>query len=102
MALSVVLVQRTAPRREEAPPPPSDAPYKRAITCLIRGDQDGALRYLKDTVRQDTDNVEAYIWLGDLLRTRGEAERALAIHRELSVRHIDDATLKERVYEGLT
>jgi lipopolysaccharide biosynthesis regulator YciM len=100
VALGVHLVYRTP--RPETTVPPSEAPYKRAITCLVHGDQDEALRHLKETVRRDTNNVEAYAWLGDLLRQRGQPARALAIHRELAVRHLTDPALEERIYESLT
>lgn len=100
VALGVAILQRPAPA--PAPAPSGEVPYRRAITALIQGDAEGALRYLRETVRQDTGNVEAYVWLADLLRQRGEPERALAIHRELSVRHIADPAIRERVYEGLT
>jgi len=60
--------------------------YIRALRELIRGDQEGALRHLKAVVAGDTDNIDAYIRLGDILREQKEPNRALQIHRQLTVR----------------
>jgi len=60
--------------------------YIQALRELIRGDQEAALRHLKMVVAQDTGNIDAYLRLGDILRERKEAGKALQIHRQLTVR----------------
>ena len=70
-------------RTERAGP---DTPYRHGLDALLRGDADEALLAFTETVRIDTDNADAYIHIGNLLRERGEAVRALQIHRELTVR----------------
>src|SRR5438128_684057 len=54
--------------------------------ALFRGDNEEALLAFAETVRIDTDNVDAYIHIGNLLRERGEPARAINVHRELTVR----------------
>jgi uncharacterized protein (TIGR02996 family) len=54
-------------------------PYTRALGCLIEGRMDEALGFLKEAVRQNPDDVHAYMRFGDLLRERGDAERALQV-----------------------
>jgi lipopolysaccharide biosynthesis regulator YciM len=66
--------------------PGPDTPYQHGLDALLRGDADEALRAFTETVEIDTDNVDAYIHIGNLLRERGEAARALHVHRELTVR----------------
>ncbi len=66
--------------------PAPDTPYRHGLDALLRGDKDEALRAFTETVEIDTDNVDAYLHIGNLLRERGEALRALHIHRELAVR----------------
>jgi lipopolysaccharide biosynthesis regulator YciM len=66
--------------------PRPETPYRHGLDALVRGDTDGALRAFTETVEMDTDNVEAYLHIGTILRDRGEAARALRIHRELTVR----------------
>jgi len=75
--------------------------YARALNCLVEGDEDAAMRLLKDAIREDTDNVDAYIRLGDLLRKMGEVEQALRIHRGLTVRSIADQAMLESLYKSL-
>ena len=60
--------------------------YIRALRELIRGDQAAALGHLKLVVASDTDNIDAYLRLGDILRENHEAGKALQIHRQLTVR----------------
>lgn len=73
-------------RDAAAPKPIPDPPYERALGALLNGDRDEAIRALLEAVRQDSGNVDAYIHLGNLLREKGEAERAYRLHRELTVR----------------
>ncbi len=68
----------------ESPGP--DTPYQHGLAALLRGDKDEALRSFAETVEIDTDNADAYLHIGNLLRERGEGIRALHIHRELTVR----------------
>lgn len=61
-------------------------PYIAALGALVDGDEETALSELKAAVRQDTNNVDAYLRLGDLFRRRGDNERAYQLHRELASR----------------
>lgn len=69
-------------RRAQARKPP----YIAALEALVDGDETTAIAELKNTVRADTSNVDAYLRLGDLFRRHGDAERALQLHRELASR----------------
>lgn len=66
--------------------PGPETPYRHGLDALLRGDKNEALRAFTETVSIDTDNVDAYLHIGNLLRERGETLRALHIHRELTVR----------------
>lgn len=63
-----------------------DTPFRHGLDALLRGEHEEALFAFAETVRIDTDNVDAYIHIGNLLRERGEPARALNVHRELTVR----------------
>lgn len=67
-------------------PQKAETPYQHGLNALLAGDREEALEAFADSVQQDSDNVDAYIHLGNLLRDRGEPERALQLHRELMVR----------------
>lgn len=60
--------------------------YKEALRHLVDGEIDLAYARLVETVRDDTSNIDAYILLGDLLRQRGNLERALKVHRDATLR----------------
>jgi lipopolysaccharide biosynthesis regulator YciM len=56
------------------------------LTLILSGDKKRALEKLREAVKEDSDNVQAYILYGDLLRDFGYHKRAAKIHRELTVR----------------
>lgn len=78
-----------------------DAAYTRAVGCLIDGKRDEALEHLKEAVRLNPENIHAYIKLGDLLREKGEIERALQVHRELTVRKSAHQRMDKELYRSL-
>lgn len=65
---------------------PGKTPYVDALHMLLEGKNEEALDLLKKTVRIDTDNIMAYIKLGDILREKNMPLRAVKIHRNLLVR----------------
>jgi len=70
-------------------------PYLEALLHLINGEEKLAYSKLVETVHLDTSNIEAYIILGDILRRRGEPERALKVHRNITIR--SDLTTRSNV-----
>ena len=76
-------------------------PYLLALSAMIDGDEETAFREFKNAVRDDSSNVDAYLRLGDLLRKRGDVDRALQLHRELTTRRGLDPELEARVQESL-
>jgi lipopolysaccharide biosynthesis regulator YciM len=59
--------------------------YVEALNALLEGDDETALRELRQTVQVDPTNTDAYLRLGNLLRKKGALDRALRIHRDLDV-----------------
>ena len=62
------------------------SPYMDALHLLLDGKKDEALEKLKKTVKENTENIMAYIKLGDVFREMGYAIRAAKVHRNLLVR----------------
>ncbi len=62
------------------------SPYLEALHKLLEGREDDALEDLKRTVRLDSDNIMAYIQLGDIYRRKGNPLLGAKIHRNLLVR----------------
>jgi lipopolysaccharide biosynthesis regulator YciM len=60
--------------------------YIEALYALIDGRKDDAFSFLASAVRNGEDDIDAYIQLGDLMCERGQADKALQLHRGLTVR----------------
>ncbi len=60
--------------------------YTTALNYLITGEKEKALEKLREAVRHNTSNVDAYIKIGDILRDLGSVDRATKIHRGLIIR----------------
>ena len=57
-----------------------------ALNAMVRGDRRIALNHLRDVVKQDTNHIDAYLQMGDILREEGNAQAAVKIHQSLTVR----------------
>lgn len=65
----------------------SDSPvYVEALRDLLDGREESAFSKLRQAVAEDSDNLDAYLRLGQILREHGKAERALQVHKDLTLR----------------
>jgi len=71
------------------------SPYVEGLTHLISGDTGAAYDRLQSAVRSGNAPADAYIRLGRLLRERGDAGKALQIHKGLTVKA--DLTRSEKL-----
>ena len=83
-----VLLGRRRLEREQTP-------YVDALDALLSGDRKGALEKLRAAVRVDSQNVDAYLKLGNLLREEGDIDRAVKVHKSLTVRSLSPAQRRE-------
>lgn len=79
---------------------PNEA-YIQALRGLLDGDLMEGARRLREAVSQDTDNIDAYVRLGDLMRRSGHARQALEIHTSLLQRRGLPRDTRMRVKESL-
>lgn len=75
--------------------------YTKALNYLITGEKNKALEKLRETVRLDTSNIDAYVKIGDILREQGSADRAIKIHRGLTIRRELTSGQKITILESL-
>ncbi|OGC79895.1 MAG: hypothetical protein A2145_02435 [candidate division Zixibacteria bacterium RBG_16_40_9] len=75
--------------------------YIEALKALIAGEENLAFEKLREVVLEDTDNIDAYLKLGDLFRKRNRTDKALEVHRQLSFRPNLDAKTKFEVKKSL-
>lgn len=75
--------------------------YAEALNYLIAGNLKEALEKLRRSVRIDTDNVDAYIKIGDLFRKMGKIDKAIKVHLDLTVREGVSHNLQLQIYRSL-
>ncbi|HOZ07379.1 MAG TPA: tetratricopeptide repeat protein, partial [candidate division Zixibacteria bacterium] len=67
-------------------PMPSTALYVEALRDLLDGQRVRAFGKLRQVVNEDYHNIDAYIRLGQILREGNKPDRALQIHKDLTLR----------------
>ncbi len=63
----------------------SQSTYTEALNAMVRGEKSKSISLLKDVVKNDTNHIQAYLQLGNILRD-DNPEQALKIHQSLTVR----------------
>lgn len=66
--------------------PRTESLYTDALNAMVRGETSTALGLFREVVRHNTEHVEAYLQIGDLLRSEGHHQQAIKIHQSLTVR----------------
>ena len=69
---------------------------------MVRGDTRTALNHLRDVVKQDTNHIDAYLQMGDILREQGNAQAAIKIHQSLTVRPNLSDDIKKDIHKSLS
>jgi len=75
--------------------------YIDGLRALIAGDENTAFAKFKQAVADDTDNIDAYLRLGDLFRGKGQIEKAIRVHKELTLRKKIDPQMISLVWQSL-
>ena len=63
----------------------TDSVYTDALNAMVRGEKGNAVRLLRTVVKQDSDHVDAYLQLGNIMREENP-QQAVKIHQSLTVR----------------
>ncbi|MCB0264860.1 MAG: tetratricopeptide repeat protein [Calditrichaeota bacterium] len=87
--------------RKQNVAPVQKSTYLEALEHLVDGNDRLSIEKLKETVRNDTENVEAYLRLGDVLRKRGLHSNAARIHKDLTLRGGLTADFRAKIYKSL-
>jgi lipopolysaccharide biosynthesis regulator YciM len=75
--------------------------YVDGLKYLTAGDEQTAFIKFRQAVDQDTGNVDAYLKMGDIFRNRGFTEKALQVHRELTLRLDLSSEIKLEIEKSL-
>jgi lipopolysaccharide biosynthesis regulator YciM len=60
--------------------------YVEALRNLLDGKHEAAFTKLRQVVAEDSNNIDAYLRLGQILRDHNRADRALQVHKDLTLR----------------
>jgi lipopolysaccharide biosynthesis regulator YciM len=77
------------------------AHYEAISDLLVDGELGRAREALKEIIRQDTEDVAAYLRLARILRREGDLERSVSIYRSLLARDPSDRSLRLQILRGL-
>lgn len=81
------LGRRSSPAaREDSSPVPLPSQYYRGLNFLLDGRQEGAIDSFIRALEVNSETFDTHIALGNLLRRRGEVERAIRVHQNLLAR----------------
>jgi lipopolysaccharide biosynthesis regulator YciM len=72
-----------------------------ALNHMLHGEDDAAIRTFREVIRTDTDNIDAYINLGILMRKNGKSENAIKIHQGLLYRQETSAIQRLEIMRNL-
>ena len=75
--------------------------YVAALNCMIEGKFEKAMDLLKQSVRLNTDNIDAYLKLGILYRQTGQPAHAFRMHNELTVRPNISAPMRYNILRNM-
>jgi len=75
--------------------------YVEGLKLLLDGKKKEAAIKLKQAVDEDTNNIDAYIRLGDILLEEGDIARALRIHESLALRRNLKPAEERQIYQTL-
>lgn len=75
--------------------------YVEGLQAALDGRTADAIARFKEAVAADSENVDAYIRLGDLFMQQGEVERAIKVHENLSLRRNLDKRDEKQVLLAL-
>lgn len=77
-----------------------DALYSDALSAILKGDNKEAVKLLKQVVSHDSDNIGAYLQLGNLLRSVNPQQSA-KIHQSLTVRPKMSKSVSKEIHQAL-
>jgi len=60
--------------------------YYEALDLMLVGKKKSAYKIFKDIINYDSNNIKAYLYLGQILRESGDSKGALKIHKALLLR----------------
>lgn len=76
--------------------------YFRALNYMLLDETDKAYDLFTEVVQKQSDTLDAYIHLGNILRKRGEGKKALSVHKNLLHRSNLEPEIKTRITKAIS
>jgi lipopolysaccharide biosynthesis regulator YciM len=95
--LAAVFIYYFRPKKQQR----TESIYTQALNAMVRGDTRTALSHLRNVVKQDTNHINAYLQMGDILRGEDNAQAAIKIHQSLTVRPNLSNEIKRDIHKSL-
>ncbi len=61
--------------------------YIDGLKAMLDGYEEAAFSKFRQVVAEESDNIDAYIRIGNILRKYGKPDKALQVHKDLTLRH---------------
>lgn len=61
--------------------------YIEGLKALLDGRDEAAFGKFREAVAEDSENIDAYVRIGNILRKYGKTDKALQVHKDLTIRH---------------
>jgi len=75
--------------------------YIDGLRAMLDGREEIAFNKFRDVVTEDSTNIDAYLRIGIILRKYGKVDKALQVHKDLTLRHGLDLEDKRRILQAL-
>ena len=75
--------------------------YLKGLEAMIEGKKDKAIAFFRDVLEKNPSETESYLYIGNLLREKGDITKAIKIHKNLLVNPLLDKEQKNKLKESL-
>ena len=100
LIVSTILIIVYFVRKRPSQQPSDIEMYNQALKAIIDNNHEKAFKILKNIIAKDSNNTEAYLLLGNLLRDR-DIDKATKIHQTIIVRPKLSKELKVQIHQAL-
>jgi lipopolysaccharide biosynthesis regulator YciM len=76
--------------------------YIDGLRAMLDGYEEAAFGKFRQVVAEESGNIDAYIRIGNILRKYGKPDRALQVHKDLTLRHGLSSDEKKLILKSLT
>ncbi len=99
--LTLILIYTFYGRRLKEKKGQEPQAYIDGLKALLEGRDEVAFGKFREVVSEDSSNIDAYIRIGNILRRYNKIDKALQVHKDLTLRHGLDNSQKLAILEAV-